>query len=87
MFHMSRSHNPNGKCVVLHVTHHSIDGHVKNSPGPHDIKQAVDVLENGDHHLIFIFGAGLLKYKIFFIISVSTSQNPHRLGSSSPYMP
>lgn len=36
-------------------TYHSIDGHVENSPGPHNVKQTVDVLKNGDHHLIFIF--------------------------------
>lgn len=43
--------------LLLKVTHHSIDGHVENSPGPHNIEQAVDVLEDGDHHLIFIFGS------------------------------
>lgn len=44
--------------LLLKVIYHSIDGHVQNSPGSHDIEQAVDVLKNGDHHLVFIFGSG-----------------------------
>lgn len=58
MFH------PGGRFLFLKVTHHSIDGHVENSPGPHDIKQAVNVLENGDHHLIFVFGSWSVKIKL-----------------------
>lgn len=43
---------------LLTVTYHAIDGHVENSPGPHNIEQAVDVLEDGNHHLILVFGSG-----------------------------
>lgn len=43
---------------MLHeVTYHSINGHIKNSPGPHNVEQPVNILKNGNHHLIFIFGS------------------------------
>lgn len=37
-------------------THHSIYGHVKESPRSHDVEDPVDVLKNRHHHLILIFG-------------------------------
>lgn len=43
---------------VCHVTHHSVDGHVQDPPGPHDVEEAVDVLEDGHHHLILVLGGG-----------------------------
>lgn len=43
------------RCLLLNVIYHAINGHVQNSPGSHDIEQAVDILKNGNHHLIFIF--------------------------------
>lgn len=41
--------------LLVADTYHPIDGHVENSPGAHNVEQTVNVLENGDHHLIFIF--------------------------------
>lgn len=39
---------------MCHMTHHSIDGHVQDPPGPHNVEEAVDVLEDGHHHLILV---------------------------------
>lgn len=41
--------------LLLEITYNSIDGHVENSPGSHNIEQSVNVLKNGYHHLVFIF--------------------------------
>lgn len=41
--------------LLCHVTHHSIDGHVQDPPGPYNVEKSVDVLEDGHHHLILIF--------------------------------
>lgn len=43
--------------LLTAAAYHSVDGHVENSPRPHDIKQAVNVLEDGDHHFILVFGS------------------------------
>lgn len=37
-------------------TYNTINGHVKNSSWTNDVEEPVDVLKNGNHHFIFIFG-------------------------------
>lgn len=43
--------------LLTAAAYHSVDGHVENSPWPHDVKQAVNVLEDRDHHFILVFGS------------------------------
>lgn len=43
--------------LLTAAAYHSVDGHVENSPRPHDVKQAVNVLEDRDHHFILVFGS------------------------------
>ena len=38
----------------------TIDGHVENFTGADDIEKAVDALEDGNHHLVFILGSWLI---------------------------
>lgn len=53
------------------VIYHSVDGHVENSPGPHNVKEAVDVLENGDHHLVLILGSRSVESREQSVIDLS----------------
>lgn len=64
VMHLTNKPNETDKIKLLQqlmsdcveVIYHSVDGHVQNSPGTHDVEEAVDVLKDGDHHFIFVFG-------------------------------
>ena len=39
------------------LPYHSINSHVQQSPGPHNVEDAVNVLKNGLHHFILVLGS------------------------------
>lgn len=59
---------------MCHVTHHPVDGHVQDPPGPHNVEEAVDVLKDGHHHLVLVFWGRPVK-------GTTVSLKPIALGS------
>lgn len=66
----------NALCLLLVGSYHPIDGHIKNSPGPHDIEQSVNIFKNGNHHFIFIFGGRSVEN------TVQSSKNTCTMGGN-----